>query len=148
MHKILKYAKISYRVKERGYQLGIADKQQVLKLLKSNFYTAYALNKKIDNQMSRAMLERYMNGAGNPKYTGEKKAEIGKLTLDNAITLTKVANESLGSNMKTKERIQEEIQQLETMLEITDGKEKVIELKTRIDALQWVLEGSEPTLIF
>lgn len=126
----------------------IADKQQVLKLLKSDFYTAYALNKKIDNQMSRAMLERYMSGAGNPKYTGEKKADVGKLTLDNAITLTKVANESLGSNMKTKERIEEEIQQLETMLEVTDGKEKIIELKARIDALEWVLSGSEPILIF
>lgn len=94
------------------------------------------------------MLERYMNGAGNPNYTGEKKADVGNLTLNNAIILTDVANKAFGTSMKTKEEMLEEIRQLESLLEVTDGTEKLIELNARIEALKWVLSGSEPILIF
>ncbi|WP_429951591.1 hypothetical protein [Enterococcus sp. AZ101] len=127
--------------------MNIADKQKIIQLLQSD--TAYQLTNLIEKKISETMLKRYQNGL-DPTYKGKEtnKVDIGKISLDNGILLTDVSIKLFGGSMKTEEKIQEEIQQLETILEVTDGKEKVIELKARIDALEWVLAGSEPIHIY
>ena len=127
--------------------MNIADKEKIIQLLKSD--TAYQLTDLIDRKISETMLKRYQNGL-DPNYIGKEtnKVDIGKISLDNGIFLTDKSVQLFGSSMKTTEQIKKEIQQLETILEVTDGKEKVIELKARVEALEWVLAGSEPILIF
>lgn len=125
-----------------------ANKKQIESLLKGKYYTASELSKKTENKISRTMLERYMAGIGNPKYTGKKTADLGKLTLDNAVILTKIADNILGTKMKTDERILSEILLIKNEIEYTDSKNKKIQLDAKTEALEWVLSGNEPKYIF
>lgn len=126
----------------------IADKDQIVKLLQRDVYSSYKIAKLLDGKISETMLNRYKNGL-NPHYEGKNtnKADVGNISLDNAIALTNVATEILGSNMKTKQQIQKEIVQLETELQLTSGSERILELTGKINALKWVLTANEPFLI-
>jgi hypothetical protein len=128
--------------------MGIADKEKIVELLESNIYSSYKLAKLIDNKISETMLKRYRNGL-DPNYIGKdtNKADVGNINLDNGIVLTNVATEILGSSMKSQKQIEAEISQLKTELETTDGTERIIEIKSKIEALEWVLEGNLPLLI-
>ncbi|MCA5014587.1 MULTISPECIES: hypothetical protein [unclassified Enterococcus] len=129
--------------------MGIADKKKIVELLESNIYSSYKLAQLIDNKVSETMLNRYKNGL-DPTYSGKdtNKADVGNISLDNGIILTEIATELLGSSMKSQKQIEDEISQLKIELETTDGTERIIEIKSRIEALEWVLNGNLPLLIF